>query len=107
MPCGPGPECTPATCDLPGCVDADVCQGTSVEERSAETDIIHPVCDICTVNENGVTECGCATPGEGVERRETEQVCPDFCITTKDGEDLCGCAAEAYEKSLQGTERMV
>ena len=103
--CGPGPECTPELCDLPGCADAEVCQVDSDnKKRSAETDVVHPVCDICTVDENGVTVCGCATAGEEVKRRGTEQVCPEYCILTVDGETLCGCAAEAYEDSLQGTK---
>ena len=101
MPCGHGPECTAATCDLPGCADAEVCQDNGNTKRSAETDIIHPVCDICHVV-NGVTVCGCDTVSGGVKRRGEDKVCPEFCIITEDGETLCGCAAEAYEKSLQG-----
>ena len=100
--CGPGPECTPATCDLPGCADADVCQN---QKRNPESDIVHPVCDICIVGDDGVVVCGCATaPGGGGRkiRRDTEKICPQYCITTKKGQTLCGCAAQDYENSLHG-----
>ena len=103
--CGHGPECTPATCDLPGCADAEVCQGYRDEKRSAESGITHPICDICIVGENGVPVCGCAVPGGGPERRGLERVCPQFCIVTEDGKTVCGCAAEDYEDSSRGSRR--
>lgn len=105
--CGPGPAIVCSeSCDLPVCADTEVCQGNADEKRSADSDIIHPICDICEVDDNGVTVCGCATPGERVERKRTA-ACPQYCIVTDNGETLCGCAAEAYEKLLQGTERLV
>ena len=100
--CGPGPVCTAETCGFGDCAEAPVCQDISKEKRSAETDIVYPVCDICYVDANGATVCGCNDPSGGVKRREKEKVCPDFCIFTETGETLCGCEAEAYEKSLQG-----
>lgn len=102
--CGPGPECTLELCDDPGCADAEVCQNGQDEKRSADTDIVHPVCDICIVGPDGIPVCGCATSSDGVERRETEKVCPLFCITTEDGETLCACAAQAYEEANQGND---
>ncbi len=105
--CGPGPECTAELCDLPGCVDADVCQGDQDKKRSADTDIVHPICDICEVNADGVKVCGCATADGGSKRRATERVCPLFCITTEDGDELCGCAAEDYENSSNGGKSKV
>ena len=102
IPCGHGPVCTAATCGLAGCADAEVCQDIGNSKRSAETDIVYPVCDICYVDANGATVCGCAHPSGGKERRGEDEICPDFCIVTDEGETLCGCAAEAYEKSLQG-----
>lgn len=104
MECGPGPVCTLELCDLPGCADAKICQDVQEQKRSAETDIVHPVCDICVVGEDGLPVCGCATSSQGAERRDTEKICPLFCISTEDGETLCGCAAEAYEESNRGTE---
>lgn len=85
-------------------MDAEVCQNYPDQKRSAETEIVHPVCDICIVGQDGVPVCGCATSSDGVERRETEKICPLFCITTEDGETLCGCAAQAYEKANPGTD---
>ena len=97
--CGPGPECTPDTCDIEGCADAEVCQGDQYKKRSPDTDITHPVCDICIVGANGVPVCGCATTSGGPKRRDAEKACPLFCIVTDEGETLCGCAAEDYEKA--------
>ena len=103
LQCGPGPVCTQATCNLPGCADAEVCQGYQDEKRSAESDIIYPICDICIVDDNGVTHCGCAVPGGGPDRRGLERPCPQYCIVTEDGKTLCGCAAQDYENSLHGS----
>ena len=102
IPCGHGPVCTAATCGLGDCAETEVCQDIANSKRSAETDIVYPVCDICYVNDKGVTVCGCAHPGGEKKRREADKVCPEFCIVTLTGETLCGCEAEAYEKSLQG-----
>ena len=96
--CGPGPVCTDATCGLGNCIESEGC----IAKRSAETDIVYPVCDICYVDANGATVCGCTHPSGGVKRREERKVCPEICIVTETGETLCGCEAEAYEKSLQG-----
>ena len=103
LDCGPGPVCTAGFCHLPGCADAEVCQGNQAQKRSAETDIVHPTCDICIVGPNGLPICGCATPDKGPHPRGTEKVCPLFCIHTDDDEILCGCAAEDYENSLKGS----
>ncbi len=102
VPCGHGPECAGDFCSLPACADAEECQGYQDKKRNA---IVHPICDICIVGDNGVPVCGCATAGGRNVRRETDRACPLFCITTDSGEELCGCAAEDYEKSLQGGER--
>ena len=102
LPCGPGPVCTAETCGLGDCAEAPVCQDAGNTKRSAETDIVYPVCDICYVDDNGATVCGCNHPSRGVKARGEEEICPDFCIVTVTGETLCGCEAEAYEKSLQG-----
>ena len=102
VPCGHGPECTAEICDLPGCADADVCQDPQVSKRKAETGIIRPVCDVCTVLKNGRVDCcGTILPKGGLEPRESERICPLFCIATPEGE-LCGCAAQDYLNSLEG-----
>ena len=102
IPCGHGPVCTAATCGLGDCAETPVCQDIANNKRSADTDIAHPVCDICYVDANGATVCGCTHAGSEKMRRGADKVCPDFCIVTETGETLCGCEAEAYEKSLQG-----
>ena len=102
--CGPGPVCTSELRDLPGCAEAGVCQESPERKRSADKYVVHPVCQVCIVGDNGIPVCGCATSGEGVERRDTEKRCPQYCIFTEDGQTLCGCAAQTYEDSNQGTE---
>ena len=104
--CGlePIPVCTPAACDLLGCADTHLCKGGQVSKRSAESEILHPICDLCQVVDSTAIDC-CGTIVSGVlKRTDLESVCPLYCITTKDGETLCGCAAQDYIISLQGDE---
>ena len=105
VPCGHGPECAGDFCALPGCDDAEACQGYQGKKRNAGSEIVHPVCDICVMGDNGVPICGCAVAGGGKMRRAAENFCPEFCIVTKSGDEVCGCAAEEYEESSQGGER--
>lgn len=90
LDCGPGPVCTPELCDDPGCADAEACQGGQDRKRSAETDIVPPVCDICEVDDNGVTHCGCdTTPTATPKKRDTENC--DICYINDEGVPVCGC----------------
>ena len=54
IPCGPGPACTPATCDLDGCKDAEVCQGYQNDERSLAATLPERSFGPCPVGE----QCG-------------------------------------------------
>ena len=99
IPCGHGPVCAGDFCASPGCVNAPNCQDYQNRKRNAATDIIHPVCDICIVTDNGTVKCGCATSKRDLKSRATEKICPLFCIDTPDEGELCGCAAEDYENS--------
>ena len=84
--------------------DTHSCQGAQVFERKAESEILHPICDVCQVIDDDAIDCCGTILGGGLKRWESESVCPLYCITTKDGDTLCGCAAQDYLMSLQGDE---
>ena len=121
--------CSPATCDLPGCSEAEICQSTSEKRQFECPDGIDcgpgPVCTVATCGLPGcadaevcndlnkrtptahpncdiciVTSNGKPACGCAIDSPpDLTKRCPQYCIETDDGELVCGCAAVDYEKS--------
>ena len=107
--CGPGPECTLGTCDLPGCAEAEVCQDSADERRSLESDLVNRqiTCPpglecgpgpVCTPDTCDLAGCAGAEVCQGVadEKRSADSeiihpIC-DICEVNDNGVTVCGCA---------------
>ncbi|KAL8828455.1 MAG: hypothetical protein Q9191_002574 [Dirinaria sp. TL-2023a] len=94
--CGPGPVCTAETCDLPGCVDADVCQDIYQKRQWPCPEGMQcghgPACNENTCDWPACADADVCSP---LKERAVKPSC-DICIKgPNSGGKVCGCAIDA------------
>ena len=109
LDCGPGPVCTPATCDLPGCADADICLEIVQKRQFGCPDGLHcgpgPACTIYTCDFPGCADAEVCQESNKIKKREadTDMARPDcdICVVGPDGTVACGCRTDGPPKLEQ------